>query len=159
MRFLFRYLSFTLFLFVFSPTQANNGVKLILKSGLEVSFMFSYEPCLVIGKELLIKTNDGNEVSYEYSAVRNISILGEQNTNIEDSEILSDSALTFKFMDGTLSIFGLPVGEHVSIYILNGQHLETYYQKSNTSVMNIPLKFSGIYIVRTSTGISYKIKK
>ena len=116
-----RHLSFTLFLFVFSQTQANNGVKLRLKSGQEITFMFSHEPCLVMGKELLVKTRDGNEIYYEYSEVRNIRITGEQDTNIESKEIIGDSNLTFKLIAGLLSISGLPVGEYINVSSTNSK--------------------------------------
>lgn len=137
---------------------AEEGVTLRLKSGQEVSFVFTSKPCIATSDvELVITTADGQKLSYDYAEVRNISFGEYASTGITETTAQQSAEVTFKVNAGVLSVFNLPVGESVSICTLNGNRIVMQKQNVDGAILNLPLKASGVLVVRTSTGISYKI--
>ena len=137
---------------------AEDGVILTLKSGQKVNFMFSNKPCIAVSDaELIIATADGQKLSYDYAEVHNISFSTTASTDIKEITAKHDTEVTFKTNAGVLSVYNMPVGESVSIYTLSGQHIAMQKQTTEGTVLNIPVKVNGVLIVRTSTGICYRI--
>ena len=56
-----------------------------------------------------------------------------------------------------LYVFGLPQGESVSVYDLAGRRVAMQKQATDGSTLSIPLNATGVLVVRTSTGISYRV--
>jgi hypothetical protein len=98
---------------------------------------------------------DGTKVSYAFDAVRNVRFGAVDATGIEETTGRQD--VVFRFSDGMLRVYGLPVGENVAVYSVNGQHQVSRSQESDGEVLSIPLSAKGVLVVRTSTGVSYKI--
>ena len=69
----------------------------------------------------------------------------------------SSSDAVFRFNDGQLQFFGLPAGESVSVYDLNGHHVAMQKQAEDDTVLCITLNSRGVLVIRTSNGISYKV--
>jgi hypothetical protein len=137
---------------------AEDGVILTLKSGQKVNFMFSNKPSIAVSDaELIIATADGQKLSYDYAEVHNISFSTTASTDIKEITAKHDTEVTFKTNAGVLSVYNMPVGESVSIYTLSGQHIAMQKQTTEGTVLNIPVKVNGVLIVRTSTGICYRI--
>ena len=137
---------------------AEEGVTLTLKSGQEVSFVFSSKPCIATSDaELVITTANGQKLSYDYAEVRYICFGKSTSTDITETTAQQCTEVTFKVNSGMLSVYNLPVGESVSIYNLNGQRIAHESQATDGGTLNLPLKASGVLVVRTSTGISYRI--
>ena len=142
-----------------SAVHADDGVVLLLTSGREVGFAFSSRPQVVPGEELVIRCADGVEVSYAYGEVQRISWGEVGATTSVDSPIV-DGALVrvqFRVSPGELLVDGLPLGESVYLYRADGQLVNAHRQESEGATLRIPLSDSGLYIVRTSTGVSYKV--
>lgn len=138
--------------------MAEEGVILTLKSGQEVNFVFSSKPCISTSDaELIITTADGNKLSYDYTEVRNISFSTTTGTNITETIAQQETEVTFKTSSNVLFVYNLPVGESVSIYTLSGYRIATQKQTTKGAILNLPLKESGMHVVCTNTGISYRI--
>lgn len=138
--------------------SADEGVILTLKSGQEVGFVFSSKPCIATSDaELVIFTADGQKLSYDYADVCNISFRVAASTDIKETTKQQGAEVTFKVNAGMLSVYNLPVGESVSVYNLNGQRLAFESQTTDGATLSLTLKASGVLVVRTSTGISYRI--
>ena len=151
-----RYLLLAVALLISVSVKAEEGVLLKLKSGTEVGFVFASQPKIFTGAELVIKTAAGVSVSYDYAEVSNISF-GEINlTDISDVKDAS-SKVVFRLLDGKLSVEGLKVGESVSVYDVSGKILHQVKQSTNALPLQLPLTEKGVLIIRTSTGVSYKL--
>ena len=138
--------------------RADEGVILSLKDGREVAFAFSAKPRLAFGEELKINAADGICVNYNYADVRNVrygEIIETGIDEVEHSGITYDA--TFRISDGQLQVFGLPAGESVSVYDLNGHRVAMQKQVKDGTILSIILDSHGVFVIRTSNGISYKI--
>ncbi len=138
--------------------RAEEGVILSLKDGTEVAFAFSTKPRLATGEELTISTPDGMYVVYAYADVRNFRF-GEFTTTGMDSAHGTKNTpdVTFRISGGQLHVFGLPQGECVSVYDLAGRRVAMQKQVTDGSTLSVPLNATGVLVVRTSTGISYRV--
>ena len=76
---------------------------------------------------------------------------------IEEVEGDSAPVVSFKSVDGTLYVYGLPAGEKVSVYTISGQRVGSKQQIDENTVLSLPLASRGVLIVTTSTGISYRV--
>ena len=143
-----------------TAVHADDGVVLLLVSGREVGFAFSSRPQVVPGNELVIRCADGVEVSYAYDEVQRIC-WGEVATASVDSPIADGSAarVQFRVSPSELLVDGLPVAESVYLYRADGQLVSTHCQEAEGATLRVPFSDSGLYIVRTSTGVSYKVLK
>lgn len=138
---------------------AEEGVMLTLTDGTQVGFTFSATPKVAMGSELTISTADGTSVSYAYSEVKTFCFGEVQVTAIEDATSSPTCAVSFKLEIDQVLVSGLSVGETVSVYNLAGQQLTAVRQVAEGAVLSVPLTHSGILIVRTGTGVSYKVLK
>ena len=141
-----------------TAVHADDGVVLLLTSGREVGFAFGSRPQVVPGNELVIRCADGVEVSYAYDEVRRL-FWGDVVATSVDSSIAEDAAGRVQFLvsAGELSVDGLPVAECVYLYRADGHLVGAHRQDVEGTTLRIPLSDSGLYIVRTSTGLSYKV--
>ena len=136
---------------------ADEGVVLTLKDGQELRFMFSEKPTVIHGSELTIVASDATTVSYDYTQVRSLRFGEFVPTAIEEVEGDSAPVVSFRIVDGTLYVYGLPIGEKVSVYTIGGQRVGSKHQSDSGVVLSLPLTSKGVLIVTTSTGISYRV--
>lgn len=148
-------LFFVLIVVNIKMSGAEDGVILTLKFGEELGFVFSSKPTIMVKDELLITMADGTKISYAFDAVRNVRFGAIDPTGVEETPGSQD--VVFRFSGGVLSVYGLPVGESVVVYSVNGQRQVSRSQESEEEVLTIPLSAKGVLVVRTSTGVSYKI--
>lgn len=138
--------------------RAEEGVILSLKDGTEVAFAFSSKPRLAMGGELTITAPDGTNVVYAYADVRNVRFGEFSTTGIGSAPGTENTPdVTFRISDGLLQVFGLPHGESVSVYDLGGRRVAMQKQTTDGCTLSIPLNVSGVLVVHTSTGISYRM--
>ena len=138
--------------------RAEEGVILSLKNGTEVAFAFSTKPRLAMGEELTIIAPDGTNVVYAFADVRNVRFGELTITGIDSApgtENMPD--VTFRINGGQLHVFGLPQGESVSVYDLAGRRVAMQKQATDGSTLSIPLNATGVLVVRTTIGISYRM--
>ena len=137
--------------------MAEDGVIVKLKNGSEVGFVFSSKPNVTPGAELSITTSDGASVSYDYAEVRSVRFGDVTSTGIDDVTSSPVCDVVFRLLDGKVVAEGLPAGESVSVYNVGGQLLTTEKQSAGGTALSVPLDARGVLIVRTSTGVSYKV--
>ena len=89
--------------------------------------------------------------------VRSIRFEESAATGINDIKGEDNSVISFKVVGGTLYVYGLPVGENVSVYTVSGQRIAMKRQANSESVLSLPLTSQGVLVVSTSTGISYRV--
>lgn len=139
--------------------MADDGVILKLKNGNEVGFVFSSKPRIITGTELSITTADGSSISYDYSEVRSVTFGDVSSTDIEDITASPSCDIVFRMIDGKVIVEGLSAGESVNLYNIGSQLLASLKQSANGGILTLPLESSGVFIIRTSTGVSYKMLK
>ena len=139
--------------------MADDGVILKLKNGNEVGFVFSSKPCIATGTELNITTTDSCSIRYDYSEVRSITFGNVSSTDIEDVTASQVCDIVFRLLDGKVIIEGLAADESVNLYNIGGLLLASQKQTANSGVLTLPLEASGVFIIRTSTGVNYKVLK
>lgn len=137
--------------------MAEDGVIVKLKNGSEVGFVFTSKPKITPGAELSITTSDGASVSYDYAEVRSVRFGDVTSTGIDDVTSSPVCDVVFRLLDGKVVVEGLPAGESVSVYNVGGQLLASQKQTATGVSLTLPLEGSGVLIVRTSTGVSYKV--
>lgn len=138
--------------------RAEEGVILSLKNGTEVAFAFSTKPRLAMGGELAITAPDGTSVVYAFADVKNVRFGEFVTTDIDSSSGTENTPdVIFRISDGMLQVFALPQGESVSVYDLAGRRVAMQKQTADGSTLSIPLNATGVLVVRTSTGISYRV--
>lgn len=142
-----------------TAVMAEDGVIVKLKDGGEVGFVFSSKPNVAPGEELTISTADGTVVSYDYAEVRSVSFGEVTVTGVDDVETSPSCDVVFRLLDGRLTVEGLSAGASVSVYTVGGQLLTTEKQTADGAALSVPLDARGVLIVRTSTGVSYKVMK
>ncbi len=138
--------------------RAEEGVLLSLKDGTEVAFAFSSKPRLAMGGELTITVPDGTNVVYAYADVKNVRFGEFVTTDIDSASGTENTPdVTFRISGGQLHVFGLPQGESVSVYDLAGRRVAMQKQTTDGCTLSIPLTATGVLVVRTTTGISYRM--
>lgn len=139
-------------------SRAEESVILSLKNGTEVAFAFSSKLRLAMGDELTISASDGTNVVYAYADVEKVRF-GEFFTTDIDSAPAKENMpdVTFRISGGQLHVFGLSQGESVSVYDLAGHRVAMQKQTTDGCTLSIPLNVSGVLVVHTSTGISYRM--
>ena len=138
--------------------RAEGGVILSLKDGTEVAFAFSSKPRLAMGEELTITAPDGTNVVYAFADVRNVRFGEFTSTGIDSAPGTENTPdITFRISGGQLHVFGLPQGESVSVYDLSGQRQTHQKQNADGTTITLPLSAKGVLVVRTSTGVSYRL--
>ena len=111
-----------------------------------------------MGEELTITAPDGTNVVYAYADVRNVRFGEFAITGIDSAPGTENTPdITFRISGGQLHVFGLPQGESASVYDLAGRRVAMQKQTTDGSTLSIPLNATGVLVVRTTTGISYRV--
>ena len=138
--------------------RAEEGVILSLKDGTEVAFALSSKPRFAMGEELTVTAPDGTNVVYAFADVRNVRFGEFTITGIDSAPGTENTPdVAFRISGGQLHVFGLPQGESVNIYDLAGRRVAMQKQTTDGSTLSISLNATGVLVVRTSTGISYRV--
>lgn len=151
-----------LFAFSLSVFAGNPGVTFLLRSGKKVSFSFAEKPVVALSDANLSVSVGGVErVSYAYADVQRVVVVDDVVSAI-DNVVANDKSqhVVFLFSASTLNVSGLAVGERFSLYAIDGKLMLS--EKANAdgkAAMNLSSLQQGIYIVRTQSGISYKLFK
>lgn len=142
---------------VSNEAMADDGVILKLKNGSELGFVFTSKPKIKPGIELSITTAEGTSVSYDYAKVCSVTFGDVASTGIDDVTDSPACDVVFRLLDGKVVVEGLPAGESVSVYNVGGQLLVSKKQTINGASLTLALDANGVLIIRTSTGVNYKV--
>lgn len=139
-----------------SLSAADETVVLQLSNGQKVEFAFTDNPVIVTGPEQLVMRSAKGDVSYNYDAVQSIT-WSKTVSPTGISTVKADGATTvaFRMTDNGIEVTGLAKGETVSVYTVSGMQVAAV--KSNGGTANVALPGGkGIYVIHTTSGISYK---
>lgn len=137
--------------------MAKDGVILELKDGSVLGFEFDSKPVLVTGEQITMRTGQ-TEVSYPYASVRNLHFGEVSGTGISGLKEDKKADVTFSFSDAAVECQGLPEGGSVAVYTTDGRQVAAAKVSNGAATVKLPTA-NGVYIVKTSTGVSYKISK
>lgn len=138
--------------------SADDGVVLLLKDGNSVSFAFNEQPVLVTRNNSLVMKSRSSRIVYDYDDVQRFYFSSIFNV-IEDVSSNANSNVTFRITEQGVNVDGLAQGESVSVFTLDGKLLSTALATSGNDevLLRIPNPAHTVYLIKTSTGISYKI--
>lgn len=135
--------------------EDTEGIVLLLRNGKTVVFALSENPVITTGKELVVKTTL-SELSYDYNEVQCVYWDKMRITSINSAKADGKSAVVFRVTDGGIEAYGLARGERLQLYTADGALINSTESRSGgTAVLPLPEE-KGVYIVRCSSGISYK---
>ena len=133
------------------------GVKILLKSGQQLSFCFKQKPLVkTTPQELTLYAEDKIWVSCPYADVLRMEMVDNVETGIISTKV-SKNAITVKTSADAIDISGLSAGETVTICTTGG--METLHTAADTDGrVSITLSAlpKGIYVITTGSGINYK---
>lgn len=153
-------LLFCLLMLAPSRTFADDGVLLLLNNGRIIGFSFKDKPIVISGSTLVIKSSDGISVEYSYEDVHKFYWGDVTNaTYIDAPKIKDQSKVVFKITDEGISVKGLGAHERVSVYSLDGKLVSSILCPSENGSVALKLPDGKAFIVRSSSGISYKFIK
>lgn len=151
-----------LFAFSLSVFAGNPGVTFLLRSGKKVSFSFAEKPVVALSDANLSVSVGGVEhVSYAYADVQRVVVVDDVVSAI-DNVVANDKSqhVVFSFPANVLNVSGLAANESIALYATDGKLM--LREKANAegkAAMNLSSLQQGIYVVRTQSGISYKLFK
>ena len=151
-----------LFAFSLSVFAGNPGVTFLLRSGQKVSFSFAEKPVVALSDEYLSVSVGGVErVSYAYADVQRVVVVDDVVSAINNVMANDKSQhVVFSFSASTLNVSGLAANESIALYATDGKlMLREKADAHGKAAMNLSSLQQGIYIVRTQSGISYKLFK
>lgn len=143
---------------------AEQGVVLRFTDGTLVGFAFKDKPAIgyttVDNVPTLTITSGGFKVQYDYSNVKSFywsSDVSSVPTSISDVPANGAGNVSFRITDGGISVSGLASGESVAVYTVSGAKVASAVSPTGSGEANITLpQGAGVYIVKASSGISYK---
>lgn len=151
-----------LFAFSLSMFAGNPGVTFLLRSGKKVSFTFAEKPVVALSDANLSVSVGGVEhVSYAYADVQRVVVVDDVVSAI-DNVVANDKSqhVVFSFSANVLNVSGLAVGERFSLYAIDGKlMLSENADADGKAAISLSSLQQGIYVVRTQSGISYKLFK
>ena len=151
-----------LFAFSLSMFAGNPGVTFLLHSGEKVSFSFAEKPVIALSDANLSVSVCGVErVSYAYADVQRVVVVDDIVSAI-DNVVANDKSqhIIFSFSASTLNVSGLAANESIALYATDGKlMLSDKANAEGKAAMNLSSLQQGIYVVRTQSGISYKLFK
>ena len=138
-------------------TCADNGVRLLLKDGSSIGFIFADKPVVVAGVQLTMRTVH-DTVSYDYDAVRRIYFADDViSTSIRGTKKNSSSNITVRNTEYGMEVYGLAKDERIEVFTTSGILVSSAKSQSSDDYVCLKLPAEQcVYIIRTSTGIKYK---
>lgn len=140
----------------------NSGVIFLLRSGKKVSFTFAEKPVITLSDTNLSVSVCGVEcVNYSYADVQSV-VVADDVVSAVDNVVGNDKSqhVVFSYSASTLNVSGLPANESIALYTIDGKlMLRERADADGKAAMNLSSLQQGIYVVRTQSGISYKLFK
>ena len=151
-----------LFAFSLSVFAGNPGVTFQLRNGKKVSFAFAEKPVIALSDaNLSVSVRGVQRVSYAYADVQRVVVESDVVNAIND--VVSDSKsqhVVFNLSANLLEVSGLAAGEQLAMYATDGKLMLS--EKANAegkAAVSLAGLQQGVYVVRTQSGISYKLFK
>lgn len=138
--------------------MADEGVVVQLKSGKTMAFAFTDKPTIVPAEVLTIRTKSGNQLELSYGDVDRFYWSDNISTAIVTPKATATGNPVFHIADNSITAEGLAAGEHVSVFTADGRQMGSATAMGGKASVALPQQ-GGIYIIKTSSGVSYKFIK
>lgn len=134
------------------------GVKLLLRSGKQLSFSFKQKPVVKTTLQELTLSAEGKVwVSCPYADVLRIEINDDVETGITPAIATKSASVLVNTASDAIVISGLPVGETVTVCTIDGRAtVRTAADTDGRVSVSRSALSHGIHIITTGSGISYK---
>lgn len=136
--------------------ETQPGIILRLKDGSTVGFTLESKPKIITHSETLEIYTDKTEVSYRYQEVKSIYSGNVDGGGIESPTIDKKADVLFTIIDNGVEVSGLDAGETVTAYTPDGRNVCTACANTDNEILRMAMPSSGVYIIRTSGGVSFK---
>lgn len=136
--------------------ETQPGIILRLKDGSTVGFTLESKPKIITRSETLKICTDKTEVSYYYREVMSIYGGSVDGGGIESPTIDKKADVLFTIIDNGVEVSGLNAGETVMAYTPDGRSVCTARTNTDNEILRMSMPSSGVYIIRTSGGVSFK---
>lgn len=147
------------------PVTANaedESVYVNLKGDSTLTFLFSEKPVLELGDSVVMRTT-ASTVKIAFADVESVTFTKKDTSTVQPTGIQSvrttpKANVAFRIDNGGITVAGLAPGASVSVYTVSGAKVVSGKAASNSDSVFLPIDQNrpGVYIVRTSTGVSYK---
>ena len=136
--------------------ETQPGIILRLKDGSTVGFTLESKPKILPHSSSLGIVTDKTTVSYSSSEIANIYSGNVDVGGIEFPTIDKKADVLFTIIDNGVDVSGLNTGETVTAYTPDGRSVCTARANADNETLRMAMPSSGVYIIRTSGGISFK---
>ena len=156
-------LLFTLLMAVASVCMAEStpGLTILFKNQAKVSFAFASKPEIAVTTDCIIVTSTTSDaVIYTFDEVLRFYFVDNIETGIREVTAESVASPVFSYKNGVITVIGLKTAEQVSVYSVGGSKVgEGKADNTGRAHVDISGADSGIYVVSTGGGISFKLLK
>lgn len=151
-------------LFAFSMTvlAEDAGITFLLRDGKKVSFTFAQKPVVALSETNMVVSVAGEKrVSYAYADVLRVMVDAGTSTGVEDAVTKGTAQhAVFTLSANTLSASGLCTNERIALYGADGKLMVGGQADADGRItIGLSSLSAGVYVVRTQSGISYKLFK
>ena len=145
-----------------NAADTNSGVTFLFTNGQKASFLFTSKPVIAFDNDgLTVSSSGAASVSYTFAEVDRFYFEDNIETGISHAGMeRQEMHPVFSYNNGIISIYGLKYGESVSVYSIGGSKVCTANAgpdgTANADISNV---VSGVYVVGTGSGVSFKLLK
>ncbi len=136
--------------------ETQPGIILRLRDGSTVGFTLESKPKILPYSSSLRIVTDKTTVSYRYSEIASIYSGSVDGGGIESPTIDKKADVLFTIIDNSVEVSGLGAGETVTAYTPDGRSVCSVRANTDNETLRMTMPSSGVYIIRTSGGISFK---
>ncbi len=136
--------------------ETQPGIILRLRDGSTVGFALESKPKILPHSSSLEIVTDKTTVSYSYSNIASIYSGNVDGGGIESPTIDKKADVLFTIIDNSVEVSGLEAGETVTAYTSDGRSVCTARANADNETLRMTMPSSGVYIIRTSGGVSFK---
>ena len=136
--------------------ETQPGIILRLRDGSTVGFTLESKPKIIPYNYSLEIVTDKTTVSYSYSKIASIYSGNVGGGGIESPTIDKKADVLFTIIDNGVEVSGLGAGETVTAYTPDGRSVCSVRANTDNETLRMTMPSSGVYIIRTSGGISFK---
>ncbi len=139
--------------------ETQPGIIVRLKDGSTVGFTFESKPKILPRAGYLYIVTDKESVAsvyYNYSEIASI-YTGDVNTGgVESPMADAKQGALFHIVDNCVEASGLMSGDTVTVYTIDGRSVCSACANTDNETLQMAMPASGVYIMRTSTGVAFK---
>ena len=137
------------------------GVTFLFANGQKASFAFASKPEINVGDDgIAITSSNTDSISYTFADVQRFYFEDNIETGIQDVSADASANLVFSYSNGKITVSGLKSAESVSVFSVGGNKIgEAKTDNAGCACIDISSVASGVYVVSTGSGVSFKLLK